>query len=250
MRALPGDTAIKLRPLAARSVVLSVLLGAHPPELPVRELVRFAEDFHISESTLRVALTRMVAAGDLHREGSTYRLSERLLERQRRQDYAVHPLTTVWDGSWELVAITATGRSPADRTALRTHLVNLRLAELREGLWVRPANLSRPWPSLLDGLVERFTGTPQRDPRELAHTLWDLDGWAARAATLLRTFETATTPAERLTIAAAMVRTLVTDPVMPEQLLPRQPWPADALRTAYVDYRADLISADPRHTPH
>ena len=53
--------------MTARSVVLSVLLGAHPAWASAGELVRLTSDFDIREPTLRVALTRMVGAGDLVR---------------------------------------------------------------------------------------------------------------------------------------------------------------------------------------
>ncbi|WP_435847777.1 PaaX domain-containing protein, C- domain protein, partial [Streptomyces fumanus] len=131
------------RPLSARSVVLSLLLGAHPPELPGRDLVRLVAQFGIGASTARAALSRMAAAGDLRRTETGYRLSDRLLERQRRQDEAVRPHTRAWDGDWEMVVITATGRGPAARADLRARLTALRLAELREGVWLRPANLRR-----------------------------------------------------------------------------------------------------------
>ena len=41
-------TATLVRPLTARSVVLSLLLGAHPPRLPVRDIVDAGEAFGIS----------------------------------------------------------------------------------------------------------------------------------------------------------------------------------------------------------
>ena len=44
----------QIRQLSARSVVLSLLLGAHPPELAVRDLVAVADQFEIAESTLLV----------------------------------------------------------------------------------------------------------------------------------------------------------------------------------------------------
>lgn len=144
----PAPDGPRLRPLSARSVVLSLLLGTHPPELPARELGRLVESFDLGGSTLRAALSRMVAAGDLRRTDNGYRLSDRLLERQRRQDESVQPRTRPWDGDWELVAVTATGRGPAERAELRTRLTALRLAELREGVWLRPANLDRPCPPL------------------------------------------------------------------------------------------------------
>ncbi|MDH6492337.1 DNA-binding transcriptional regulator PaaX [Streptomyces sp. SAI-127] len=48
---------VDLRPLSARSVVLSLLLGAHPPEMPVKDLLRAVEPFGVGGSTLRAALT-------------------------------------------------------------------------------------------------------------------------------------------------------------------------------------------------
>ena len=71
--------------MTARSVVLSVLLGAHPAWATAAELVRLTGDFGIREPTVRVALTRMVAAGDLVRSEDGYRLADRLLARQRHQ---------------------------------------------------------------------------------------------------------------------------------------------------------------------
>ena len=56
--------------MPARSVVLSVLLGAHPAWASAAELIRLTDDFGIKEATLRVALTRMVSAGDLVRSGT------------------------------------------------------------------------------------------------------------------------------------------------------------------------------------
>lgn len=233
---------LKLRPLSARSAVLSLLLGAHPPELPVRELVRAAEDFGIADQTLRVALTRMVAAGDLQRTDATYRLSERLIERQHRQDEAVEPATRAWHGQWEFVVITAIGRSSADRAELRSDLARLRLAELREGVWVRPANLKRDWPDTLGPLVQRFTGKPDGDPDALAAQLWDLPAWSETGRALLDAFNASVgEPAQRFTIAAAIVRHLLSDPILPPPLVP-DTWPADELRAAYSAYRDELAA--------
>jgi phenylacetic acid degradation operon negative regulatory protein len=248
----PGE--VDLRPLSARSVVLSLLLGAHPPELPVKDLVRAVEPFGIGGSTLRAALSRMVAAGDLRRTDSVHRLSDRLLARQRRQDDAVHPRTRAWDGDWEMVVITATGRGPAERAELRARLTALRLAELREGVWLRPANLRRPLPDDLDEVAQHYRARPDRPAPELAAALWPLDPWAATARALLHHVThvaRADRPADRLTAFAAVVRHLLADPVLPPGLLP-EAWPGTELRTAYTDYQeelADTVPQRPRHDP-
>src|SRR6476620_845842 len=98
-----------LRRMTARSVVLSVLLGAHPAYATAAELIRLTSDFDIREATLRVALTRMVGAGDLVRSEDGYRLSDRLLARQRRQDDALRPRRRRWDGMWTTLVITSIG---------------------------------------------------------------------------------------------------------------------------------------------
>lgn len=227
------------RPLTARSVVLSLLLGAHPPELPVRDIVRAVGLFDISEATLRVALSRMVGAGDLDRRDGTYRLTRRLLERQARQDDATHPSTLPWRGDWEIAVVTSVGRSAADRAELRTRLGGLRLAELREGTWLRPANLGRSWPAELGGVVRRFTARPEDDAAELAGQLWDLPVWATTAEALLEHLATTADPADKFTTAAAAVRHLLRDPVLPPELLPPA-WPGPHLRRRYVAYQAEL----------
>ncbi|MER6711590.1 PaaX family transcriptional regulator C-terminal domain-containing protein [Streptomyces sp. NPDC000877] len=240
----PGE--IELRPLSARSVVLSLLLGAHPPELPVKDLVGRVEAFGVGGSTVRAALSRMVAAGDLRRTGTGYRLSDRLLERQRRQDEAVHPDTRAWDGDWEMVVITATGRGPAERADLRARLSTLRLAELREGVWLRPANLRRALPDDLGRVAECCTARPARPARELTESLWPLDAWSAGARALLAHVARADRPADRLTAFAAVVRHLLADPVLPPELLPAD-WPGAELRAAYTRYQREMADGPRAH---
>ncbi|MFD7462496.1 MULTISPECIES: PaaX family transcriptional regulator C-terminal domain-containing protein [unclassified Streptomyces] len=232
---------LDLRPLSARSVVLSLLLGAHPPELSGKDLARAVAPFGVGGSTLRAALSRMTAAGDLRRTPTGYRIGDRLLARQRRQDDAVRPRTRAWDGDWEMVVVTATGRGPAERVELRTRLAALRLAERREGVWLRPANLSRPLPDDLDPVAERYTVRPARPAAELAADLWPLDGWAGTARALLDHVARAEGPADRLTAFAAVVRHLLADPVLPEALLPAE-WPGARLRAAYADYQGELAA--------
>ncbi|HVA73913.1 MAG TPA: PaaX family transcriptional regulator C-terminal domain-containing protein [Acidimicrobiales bacterium] len=237
-----ADDALGLRPLTARSVILSVLLGTHPPDLPVRTLVRTAELFGITEGTTRVALSRLCADGDVVAEDRGYRLTARLLARQRRQDEGHHPETHEWDGLWEIAIAAPSLRSAAERMALGNELGALRLAELRQGVWMRPANLEREWPQELDGRAMRFTGSAmfaEPSAAELAVSLWDLEGWSRRANELLSALRGSSDRAHRFMVATAMVRHFADDPVLPEELLPND-WPGEDLRRAYADYEVEL----------
>ena len=226
--------------LTARSVVLSVLLGAHPAWSTAAELLRLTSDFGIREPTLRVALTRMTGGGDLVRSEDGYRLSDRLLARQRRQDDALNPATREWNGDWITVVVTAVGTEARTRAALRTALMDHRFGELREGIWLRPDNLEAELPAIARGRV-RVLHAHDDNPAELAHQLWDLRDWSKTGHRLLREMTAATDVPDRFIVAAAMVRHLLVDPVLPAGLLPAD-WPADRVRTAYAEF-ADLLAS-------
>ncbi|WP_067486372.1 PaaX family transcriptional regulator C-terminal domain-containing protein [Actinomadura hibisca] len=227
--------ALGLRPLTARSVVLSTLLGLHPPRLPARYLVRVGDLFGIAEGTVRVALSRMVAAGDLVQADGAYELTERLLSRQTRQDESRTPRTRPWDGTWEIAIITADRRPAAERAALRQAMSELRLAELREGTWLRPANLTRPRPEIVQRQCTFLAGRPEQPPTTLAGALWDLEGWTATAAALRSALDEAESLAERFTVSAAVLRHLLNDPLLPPELLPAD-WPGPDLRAHYEHF--------------
>lgn len=225
--------------MTARSVVLSVLLGAHPAWATTPELLRLTSDFDIKEPTLRVALTRMVAAGDLVRSEDGYRLSERLLARQRRQDNALDPPTREWDGSWTMAVVIAVGEDARTRAGLRTTLSHNRFGELRDGVWLRPSNLEFAVPEQARDLI-RVLSARDRDDAGLAARLWDLPGWSATGHRLLDEMGAAADIPGRFVVAAAIVRHLLTDPVLPAALLPAD-WPGRKLRDEYADFVALLL---------
>ncbi|GAA4239657.1 PaaX family transcriptional regulator C-terminal domain-containing protein [Actinomadura meridiana] len=238
------DSSLEIRPLTARSVVLSTLLGVHPPRLPARYLVRVGELFGIAEGTVRVALSRMVNAGDVVQAGGAYALTEHLLRRQARQDEGRLPPTIPWDGTWEIAVITAERRPAADRAALRQAMSALRLAELREGTWLRPANLTRhrgagERPEIVERQCTFLRGYPEGAPAALAADLWDLGGWMARAHALRAAMAAATGVAERFALAAAVLRHLVNDPLLPPDLLPSG-WLGQELRDEYGHFENEF----------
>ncbi len=224
-------------------MLLSVLLGSDPPRLPTQLLVRTTELFGIAEGTTRTALSRMAAAREVTAHGASYELTgPALLQRQARQSTSRAGRTARWDGTWSQAVIGADGARPApDRAALRQALVTFRHAELREGLWLRPANLG-PQPEL--EYVRWFTATPAGDPSELATRLWDLVDWSKGAADLRHRMSRLVGPleagdrsalADGFVLSAAVLRQFQSDPLLPDTLLPPD-WPGIALRSEYDRY--------------
>lgn len=248
------------RPLTARSVIASTLLGVSPPRLPTGLLVRSCGLFGIADGTARVAMSRMVAAGELVAEDGAHTLSGPLLARQQRQDISRRAATEPWtpaDGDWITVVVTAEGRSPADRARLRAAARAARLASLRDGVWLRPDNLGPTGPGAVDEQGRELNGSgpweelrrqgellrsrPEGDPAALAGRLWDLEGWATRAKRLLAALER-TRPAldagdraalpEGFVLSAAVLRLLQADPLLPPALWPAR-WPGSDLRATH-----------------
>ncbi len=218
----------------------SALLGMDPPELPVAQLVRLTGLFGIGENRARVALSRMVARGEATTDGAgRYRLAGRLLERRRRQSASRSGATVDWAGQWQLAVVTTAGSTAEVRVERRRALAYARLSELREGVWMRPDNLSTPPPIELQRDVEFLSARPA-DPRRLAGRLWDLEEWSARAEWLLAQLE-ALAPegpdalAPGFTLSAAVLRHLQADPLLPTDLLPAR-WPGDRLRSCYDEW--------------
>jgi phenylacetic acid degradation operon negative regulatory protein len=228
-----------IRPLTARSLALSALLGTHPPTLPARALVRLGEAFGIGEGAMRTALSRMVASGDVHSEGGRYTLGDRLIERQTSQDAAQAPRPSSWDGTWWIVIVSADSRPVAERRAFRARMRHHRLGELRPDIWMRPANIDGP---AGDGtvLVTR-SHILDRDPRQLARQLWDLDAIAARGRALVPLVEDAESwlasgdPSvwpDTFIVTVAVARFLLTEPQLPPEVADPDP-AAEHLRLAY-----------------
>ncbi|NMO03132.1 PaaX domain-containing protein, C- domain protein [Gordonia sp. TBRC 11910] len=229
------------RRLSARSAILSALLGAHPGEATTKGIIAIGAGLGYSASTVRVALTRMVAAGDLERTDGVYRLARRLVERQRRQDEALEPAWTEWTGRWRMVVVTTPALDAAERVATREALLCNHFGELREGVWMRPDNLAFVVGPVLAERVRMFATMPDADSVELARELFDPTSWADLARKLLAELDAASSLAERFVAAAAVVGHLLRDPLLPAELCP-QPWPGELLRAAYRDFRDEFTA--------
>lgn len=240
-----GSTTGTLRPLNARSIALSILLGTHPPELPARAFAAVAELFDIPAGTMRTALSRLVASGDIEALGGRYRLAGRHVDRQGAQDAGRRAPTGDWDRRWHTIVTVDDQRDLADRRRFRTVMANHRFGELRPDIWTRPANLG-PAPTATGWLVTTGPVTGPA-PGDLAGRLWDLPGIAADARRLLdemhrrRRDHDWTDPASipaLFTTSAEVVRFLRHEPLLPGELTP-DGWPVGTVRTTYDDFETD-----------
>jgi len=235
------------RPLSARSVLATALLGADQPHLSVGALVAIASLFGISDGAARTCLWRMVSNGELTSDDGTYSLAGALLDRRQRVDDASRIDDTAgsaWDGTWELAVVSLERRSAADRLALRKSATALHLAELREGVWIRPDNLDRERLPTLRAVLDRqcvhFHNAATGIPADTVRSLFSLDDWATDARKFTRAMrdeiDTDAVGADdftyQFTLSVAVVRHLQLDPLLPAELIPEQ-WPGHDLRSTY-----------------
>jgi len=253
VKVTPTDAARMLRPLSARSVVASTLLGTHPPSLPGRLLVALGERFGISAGTTRVALSRMIDRGELVNADGVYMLTGPLLRRQARQDASrIRPPQGEWDGTWEQAVIVGSGRSAVERSQLRRNLTALGLGEWREGVWMRPANLDVDDQAAARADVDRHVMwfrvmalTPD-EAAEISSIVFDLEAWATDAKALEYALVSARARlstddsglVDGFMLSAAALRHFTHDPRLPVELQPPD-WPAASLHQAFDAYHAD-----------
>jgi phenylacetic acid degradation operon negative regulatory protein len=140
--------------------------------------------------------------------------------------------------------VTAGRRAAAARAELRAALVHGRLAELREGVWMRPNNLELSLAAVVDEQCTTMLATGLDST--LVDGLWDLGGWHDRARSLRADMSQLVGSLERgdtrrladgFVVSAAVLRHFQSDPLLPDELLPSR-WLGDALRADYDRFDA------------
>jgi phenylacetic acid degradation operon negative regulatory protein len=244
------------RPLSPRSLIGSLLLGMRPPRMAGGRLVEWCSLFGVAEGTARVALSRMVERGELTAADGVYELAGHLRGRQRAQDWSLAPEPVQWAGEWLLGIVEAGARTAADRSALRDAGRQLRMVELREGVWTRPDNLPRAAASpdawaTADAQVAWWAARPGAQSAELALRGFAPDAWAARAQMLRARLIAATGSvdegagaeiADAFVVGAATLAHVRADPLLPIELCGER-WPGAELRSAYRAYQSSFSGA-------
>lgn len=219
------DAGDALLPLTPRSIVLSLLLGSHPPRMRVGRILEFTSLFDLADGAVRTALSRMATTGDVSNDGGVYQLSQRLLERQAEQDAGRIGPPAEWDRTWWTAAVLSERRTVAERRRFRAAAIAARLGELRPGIWMRPANIGPPLD--LDDVVLTRGPLVAGDEQRLVAQLWDIAALNELGAGHLRELADAASALARgddrslavaFTALAAAQRFLRVEPQLPSEL--------------------------------
>src|SRR4051812_21913131 len=247
MEQLRNNPETQARPLSARSVMASLLLGRRSARAGGRDLVRWCGLFGIAPGTARVALHRMTAAGELRRDDGDYVLVGGLARRQQEQEASLTPRRRAWRGTWRVAIVVADARPAPVRSETRAALRRARLAEWREGVWLRPDNVDvdeSPHCEWLDARPDTDQGAlaprlspPASGSRAATRLVDELGNATAR----LRADDAEPSLAPAFLAGAAAVRHVRADPLLPDELV-SQRWPGDALRAAYLTYQREFTA--------
>ncbi len=217
--------------------------------------MRWAGLFGVAPGTARVALHRMTAAGELVRtHAGAYELVGGLARRQEEQESSLVADPGPWDGTWRMAVVLGRARPAPVRADVRAGLARARLAEWREGVWLRPANLGD---LVEDSRCAWLDVMPDDEPVALAAELFAPGAWSRRASELLDRLDRSTasmrqdaqgTMAGAFLAGAAALRHIRADPLLPEALLPGS-WPGRALRDGYRTYEREFDAVGARLVP-
>jgi len=239
-----------------KSLILDILSATDPTPIPQGVFLQAARVFRLKENTVRVALNRLAARGQLESRGAGPRRRYALSPRSRILNAHILAAQTLrprpWNGDWIAVIAWAPGVGRRERDRLRQALRVLKLANLQPGVWVRPDNLDLSLEAVLReyGLEEEVLWTcgPLHHGRKdaaLVRDLFELDR-AARAIdracrdlqTSVRRLDTLTREralVETFTVGGRAIKTLFDDPLLPAELLPAD-WRGDDLRDRFARY--------------
>lgn len=253
----PADMEPRDQVVSPRQLCLE-LLAAYASDrdpVPSRGLVDALEDFDVSLSAARAAITRLARRGLLRVERSgrntSYAVVPEVLEGIAGMDRATREFglaERAWDGTWALAVFNLGGPASAQAYKMRNTLRWLGFGPLRDGVWISPhAELSAGIPSLEEssadgelllfraqaeyGRVDLERAFPLRRIRE------DYEAFIERCRDLhyrLRAGEVSDHEAlvQRTDLISVWRRFPVIDPDLPASLLPSS-WPRRRAREMF-----------------
>lgn len=151
-----ADNPVNTR-LSARELILTLMDSSSSASLPASYFVAAAELFEMDPGGIRVALARLVRDGSLKSRGrGLYGLDSRagtlqsLVRNWSRAEASLVP----WSGDWLTVLVGHLTRSNKSQVRGNERALTLfGFAEMKSGVWVRPANLVRNLPEVRADLL-------------------------------------------------------------------------------------------------
>lgn len=229
--------------ITANDLILDLLATHETHELSVAALCRAGAVFGMTEQSVRVALTRLVRQGKVSNRArglyawnpagsSLFRDVESWLGKEQR--------AVAWSGNW--AGILDAGVPRRHRVAWRRHELAVELRGFQpfsEGLRLRPDNLEGGIDTLRceigalglapGAIVLGIHGLSPADDRR-ARQLWNAEAlragytkmhaWLERSEAKLDRLPPQAAAAETLLLGRTVIRHIVRDPLLPEELLP------------------------------
>jgi phenylacetic acid degradation operon negative regulatory protein len=253
----PGDPS----GLSSRELLVVVIgdfwHGCTTP-IPSAALVAMLAELGVSAANARAALSRLARRGTLQvsKEGrrTFYMVSEETAAWAAERGRMLMRFGLewpAWDGRWTFVAFSLPDDVNRSGPVLRTGLRRLDMAQLYDGLWVSPHDLTLPLGTLLaeQGVVASTVlradvaslPAKSRDPIEA----WDLTAlrddyhrWIAQLEKLRKRIDAGrVSPTESLVARTSVTLTwrqfVYDDPRLPRELLPPD-WPLATAREAFI----------------
>jgi phenylacetic acid degradation operon negative regulatory protein len=229
---------------SAKSFILDLLSTLRRGTMPVSALIEAGRLFGIAENSLRVALTRLRAAGQVERDSrGRYRLGEaaRPVGRRVTSWRDVERRIRRWDGGWAgvLGGERAAAAGQRDRRRRDRALRFLGFRSLAPAFWIRPDNLRGGVDALRSELAalglrpgDMVFALRQLDPvtEARARGLWEPKALHAAHRSLRIEVEKSYQRIDALPVERAMresfllggrvIRQLTLDPLLPEAIDP------------------------------
>ncbi len=249
-----------MNPAAPRTIVEACLPNGRQPgrdEVGLDVVFDVAAAAGVGEQPVRLAIRRMIAAGEIVQSGrgrgGTLRLTGEGLQRLDRDRIALRLAAlqdageAPWDGRWQLIAISTPESERAIRDQLRRRLLESGAAAVSTGLYVSPHDLTDLLPTggrehLVLAAADRLTVRGQQQPQVIAEMLWPatplLRGYTeldALTGTVRKRVRGAGTDAARglmITLAVALEQAIRPDPLIPAELR-RGTWRPSRSRAAW-----------------
>ncbi|MGO1306632.1 MAG: PaaX family transcriptional regulator [Microbacterium gubbeenense] len=216
---------------------------------------------HIKDQPVRLALRRLIAAGDIVQvgrgRGGTIALTSSGRARLSRDRVGLQLAFSQdsdlagWDGNWHLLALGAPESERAIRDAFRRDVQALGAASISTGLYLTPHDVAPLLPEQVGRYLVTATATTMSvrgmtEPRAITEALWPahdtVTSYTALDAALDADDDETDPLARQLFLAGALDAALRNDPLVPPELR-RTPWPPTEIRRRWLTHWHDAISS-------